>query len=206
MRFRDWTNAITSYEAYLRYQPDDAAILVQFGHALKETGRVDEAMAAYDRAVAAAPDDEDAALHRDALRDATGRIALEPDVSAVMIADTMVAVALAAVPSNASAQFRADRARDLRDWHSAAMSYCEHLHDNLRDAPIWLQLGHMLKEMSALDEAIYAYEMAKQLDQDSSDVGVHLADLLMRVGRTSEARPLWAEMFAQKGSFFLHAR
>lgn len=197
---RDWVSAISAYEAYLRQQPDDAAILVQFGHALKENGRVEEALAAYDRAASAAPEDEDVIWHRQVLKGAAERVERKADPAVPVEFVTSLRTTL---PHDASAQLRADLSRDLGEWRAAATLYCEHLQSNLQDAPIWLQLGHMLKEMSAFDDAIFVYQTAKRLDRKSSDVGVHLAALLTRLGRTSDAQPLWAEMFAHNRSFFL---
>ncbi|MFT8244187.1 glycosyltransferase [Roseomonas sp. BN140053] len=57
---RDWAEAARAYRAHLALQPGDAAIWVQFGHALKEENRISEAEGAYRRAVALQPDDADA--------------------------------------------------------------------------------------------------------------------------------------------------
>jgi lipopolysaccharide biosynthesis protein len=49
--FHDWVSAAENYRAYLAIQPSDFAIWVQLGHALKEMGRFDEALAAYNQAM-----------------------------------------------------------------------------------------------------------------------------------------------------------
>jgi glycosyltransferase involved in cell wall biosynthesis len=59
---RDWATAEESYGAYLNAKPDDAAIWVQLGHALKERGKVPAAENAYHRALELKPDDGDAHL------------------------------------------------------------------------------------------------------------------------------------------------
>jgi glycosyltransferase involved in cell wall biosynthesis len=48
---RDWPAAAAGYAEALALDPDRDAIWVQYGHALKESGRVDEAEAAYRRAL-----------------------------------------------------------------------------------------------------------------------------------------------------------
>ena len=203
---RDWARAISSYEQYLRQQPTDVAILVQFGHALKESGRTQDALSAYDRAVSAAPGNEDAALHRRLLKDATGRVppGLRPTLSVETGGGDFIKPR--SLPVSAPSQLRADQARDLGDWREAAALYSEHLRGKLDDGAIWLQLGHMLKTGLFLEDAVFAYQVARRLDQGSSDVRVHLADLLMRLGRTSDAQPLWADMFIESGAFFLQGK
>ena len=70
---RDWTAAARDYARSLEQDPDRSAIWVQYGHALKESGRRDEAEQAYRRAVALAPDDADAAFQLGNLLVVTGQ-------------------------------------------------------------------------------------------------------------------------------------
>jgi glycosyltransferase involved in cell wall biosynthesis len=50
-----WPEAAALYGEYLRLKPTDAAIWVQFGHALKESGRLGEAEEAYRKALVIRP-------------------------------------------------------------------------------------------------------------------------------------------------------
>lgn len=59
---RDWAAAARHYRRSLDLDPTRAAIWVQYGHALKESGRRLEAETAYRKATTLAPDDADAAL------------------------------------------------------------------------------------------------------------------------------------------------
>jgi glycosyltransferase involved in cell wall biosynthesis len=59
---RDWAAAEKFYVTYLDAKPDDAAIWVQLGHALKEQGKVPASESAYRRALELNPDDADAHL------------------------------------------------------------------------------------------------------------------------------------------------
>ncbi len=63
MFLRSWEQALMHYQVVLNRKPALASILVQYGHALKELGRLNEAASAYARAVAADPQDGDANLH-----------------------------------------------------------------------------------------------------------------------------------------------
>lgn len=70
---RDWATAILAYSRYLAYHPEDWAIRVQFGHALKESGNMAEAEKAYRHAVSLAPNEPDPVLQLGYLMQITGR-------------------------------------------------------------------------------------------------------------------------------------
>jgi glycosyltransferase involved in cell wall biosynthesis len=70
---RLWGEAIRCYREYLSACPEDAAIWVQLGHALKEQGNLDEAVDAYEQAAAADVKDADARLHLGHLLKRVGR-------------------------------------------------------------------------------------------------------------------------------------
>lgn len=59
---KNWLKAASAYKAHLEEHPDDAAIWTQYGHALKEQGRIEEAEVAYRRALVITPDDADGHL------------------------------------------------------------------------------------------------------------------------------------------------
>jgi glycosyltransferase involved in cell wall biosynthesis len=73
-RARDWECAIRDYDLYLAKRPGHASIWVQYGHALKESGRLGEAERAYNRAVALRPNDLDAYIHLAHLIKRLGRV------------------------------------------------------------------------------------------------------------------------------------
>ncbi len=55
----DWAGAALHYEQHLARRPDDVAIIVQWGHALKQSGRLEQALSAYQRGLTLTPDDAD---------------------------------------------------------------------------------------------------------------------------------------------------
>ncbi len=59
---RDWSEAARHYRAHLEREPEDAGILVQLGHMLKEGGDLLSAESAYRRAMAMRPEDHDIPL------------------------------------------------------------------------------------------------------------------------------------------------
>ncbi|WP_082444503.1 glycosyltransferase [Sphingomonas sp. Leaf242] len=54
-RNRDWITAVKSYQAYLVRKPNDVKALVQYGHATREAGDIEAAVAAYGRALDITP-------------------------------------------------------------------------------------------------------------------------------------------------------
>ena len=59
---RRWRDAAKHYGAYLESRPQDAAIWVQYGHALKESGDLDAAEAAYKQSLTLSPEVADTHL------------------------------------------------------------------------------------------------------------------------------------------------
>jgi glycosyltransferase involved in cell wall biosynthesis len=82
---------------------------------------------------------------------------------------------------------RADRARDSRDWVSAAQYYRKALDNKPDNPPIWVQYGHALKEAGNLQEAESAYRKSLELDADVADSHLQLGHVLKIQGRRIEA-------------------
>ncbi|RMB25753.1 GT2 family glycosyltransferase [Sphingomonas sp. PP-F2F-G114-C0414] len=55
----DWAEAAKQYGQHVARSPDDVAIVVQWGHALKHSGRLVDALAAYRQGLSLTPDDAD---------------------------------------------------------------------------------------------------------------------------------------------------
>lgn len=60
---KDWRRAATRYADILKEDPYNTRLLIQMGHALKESGRTAEAEAAYRKAIEIEPLNSDAHLH-----------------------------------------------------------------------------------------------------------------------------------------------
>jgi glycosyltransferase involved in cell wall biosynthesis len=82
---------------------------------------------------------------------------------------------------------RADRARDARDWPTAARYYRKALDQNPNNPPIWVQYGHTLKESGNLSEAENAYRKSLELDGGVADTHLQLGHALKIQGRKIEA-------------------
>lgn len=98
---RDWATAEKNYERALKLNPGLAGIWVQYGHALKEGGKLDEAGAAYAKAIAIAPMTADTHLQMGHLLKLQGR------------ADDAAASYLRAVELDPELRFAVDELRHL---------------------------------------------------------------------------------------------
>lgn len=70
-----------------------------------------------------------------------------------------------------------NEARDRRDWEAAAHNYALAVQVAPRLGHIWMQLGHMRKEMKMLDEAKAAYQQALSLMPFNSDAHLQMGHL-----------------------------
>jgi len=78
-----------------------------------------------------------------------------------------------------------DRFRGRRDWLKSAHHYQQALRLDPDMRPIWVQLGHALKESGSLDEALHAYRQASRLPGADGDAPFHLGLLAKRMGHFS---------------------
>jgi GT2 family glycosyltransferase len=90
----------------------------------------------------------------------------------------------------------ADEARDREQWECAAGYYRDALERNPRNAPIWVQYGHVLKEAGHLAEAESAYRTALACGARKADSYVQLGHVLKMKGRKEEARAAYLRGFA----------
>jgi tetratricopeptide (TPR) repeat protein len=82
---------------------------------------------------------------------------------------------------------RGDRARDVRDWDTAAHHYKKALHHQPNNTPIWVQYGHALKESGKKTEAETAYQRSIELDPNVADTHLQLGHVLKIQGKLGAA-------------------
>ncbi|HEY3912234.1 MAG TPA: glycosyltransferase [Stellaceae bacterium] len=87
----------------------------------------------------------------------------------------------------------ADLARDNRKWPEAARLYLQYLTHCADDAPIWVQLGHALKESGDLGEAEAAYKKSVALAPDVADTRLQLGHLYKKMRNFSDAIAAYRE-------------
>ncbi|MGD9614836.1 MAG: glycosyltransferase [Alphaproteobacteria bacterium] len=81
----------------------------------------------------------------------------------------------------------ADRARDQRDWSSAAHLYGKGLELDPDNFAMWVQYGHSLKHSDRFTEAEIAYRRAIDLCPENADINLQMGHLMKIQGRLSEA-------------------
>jgi Tfp pilus assembly protein PilF len=90
----------------------------------------------------------------------------------------------------------ADRAIAAGQWHEAAALYAEALAQNPRNPPIWVQLGHAMKETGRLVDAEVAYSRALSLEPNSADTHTQLGHVLKLQGKHGRAEAAYLRAFA----------
>ena len=85
------------------------------------------------------------------------------------------------------------RAANSRDWAAAERHYRRALEWNPELMPLWVQLGHAMKERGEYAGAEVAYRRALALDGTAADTHLQLGHLMKLQGRFDEA----AEAYAQ---------
>jgi O-antigen biosynthesis protein len=87
---------------------------------------------------------------------------------------------------------QADSARDARHWADAAATYQAVLQRAPSRTPIWVQLGHALKESGDFPAAEAAYRQALTLAPDTADTHLQLGHVLKLQGRRPAAVAAYA--------------
>jgi GT2 family glycosyltransferase/glycosyltransferase involved in cell wall biosynthesis/Flp pilus assembly protein TadD len=174
-----WALAAPFYRRALDRAPDMAPIWVQLGHALKEQGDYPAAEAAYRRSLALDGSVADTLVQlghllkvQDRRADAAEAFAravqLDPALKEAGEVDFLCRHFIG----------EADTARDARHWTEAARHYRQALVWQPSLMPIWVQLGHALKERGDYAEAEFAYRRALALDPSIADTHLQLGHLL----------------------------
>jgi GT2 family glycosyltransferase/glycosyltransferase involved in cell wall biosynthesis/Tfp pilus assembly protein PilF len=190
----DWALAAPFYRRVLERAPDLAPIWVQLGHALKEQGDYPAAEAAYRRALALDGSVVDTLLQLGHLLKLQDRPAEAADAFAR-------AVQLDPAQKEAGTEVdflcrhfikQGDTARDARNWPATARHYRQALVWQPGLMPIWVQLGHALKERGDHAEAEFAYRRALALDPSLADTHLQLGHLLKLRGHRLQAVDAYA--------------
>ena len=207
-----WQVATRYYRRALARDPRDAAIWVQYGHALKETGRWTEAETAYRRSLACEPSLADTHLQLGHVLKLQGRMpaaqaaylrafALDPalpypteELTGLGWSPTHLSRLRELSESPGITQLRsmreaADAARDQKDWPNAARLYAEIVAADPIAHDIAVQLGHAYKGMGDIERAAQVYySVLKATPADD--------DLHLQIGHVEKLRRNFAEAAA----------
>lgn len=213
----DWESAVRDCAYRLRVEPENPAIWAQYGLLLRTGGRLDRAEIALRRAIdedlAGAGEYHRHLAH---LLHAQGRTeeakavslsALEANPDLPVSAEELNALGWSEKQLEELRRSRTrqqptkrhrrrrrrslvllgDRARDAADWERAAEFYKKALDRNPRNAPIWIQYGHALKESSRLAEAETAYRMSLAYQPAAADAHLQLGHTLKLQNKKADA-------------------
>ena len=178
---RQFAQAAALYLEYLNEKPDDAAIHIQCGHMLKESGNLEQAATHYEAARLITPNDADLHLqighlcklsgdYNGAVNAYSTAVHLDPE-------STDTAEHLKIMLREQDLCVMGDRARGNRDYGQAAGLYLAYLVKNPNDAAIQIQCGHMLKESGNLEQAAAHYEAARLLTPNDADLHIQIGHL-----------------------------
>ena len=95
---------------------------------------------------------------------------------------------------------RADRARDERRWAAAAAGYRRWLRQRPDDGPVWVQLGHMLRESEDFAGAGGAYRRAAEIMPEDADLLLFRGHLERHLGNADAALELYRLSQAQNAN------
>ncbi len=158
----DPDGAIDAYERALALEPGNADVLTDMGTMYRTKGQPEKAVECYDRAVAIRPGHSNALFNKG--------VTLMNDMNA---------------PAEALTAWKSILQSDPGFTVSGGMRLDEAISD------IAMEAGHGLEHAGQLEAALEAYAVAMETAQEPVQALVHRASLLERMGRKSEALPLW---------------
>ncbi len=209
-----WSEAAESYQQGLVYAPGSFAIWVQLGHMLKESNDLLGAENAYLKSLGLKQTDHDLHVqlghlysqmtkHDKAREHYTRAVALGSNDPIALKSSSNQPIALRStdlVPKPPTEEidkseifFReGDSHRDKRQWSEAAEAYQKGLAQSPASFGIWVQLGHVLKEMGLFERAQAAYLRALELRYTDGDLSVQLGHLYALMGDSVRASDHYA--------------
>lgn len=191
---RDWAAAARRYRDALIRDPGLMPVWVQLGHALKEQGDLAGAEGAYLRALALDGSIADTHLQLAHLLKLQNRWSEAVDAyeTAQHLAPDLGDAKTELESLSPQLIAEADKARDAQDWPDAAKLYRAALDRAPELPPIWVQLGHALKEGGDYDGAEAAYRRALDLDSTVADTYLQLGHLMNLQARRTQAIEAYA--------------
>ena len=204
----DFSGALRWLSAALVLQPDEPAILLHHANALSALGRLDEALANYDRAVLLQPDNANAHFGRagplyaarrltEALAGYEKTLALKPDL-------------VEALNNRGNALRLLGRAGEALENYRQALQ----LRPDYTEAVF--NLGHALRELGRYEEALPQYDRALRLKPHFAEALNHRGVALRYLERPDEAleaydralalRPGYAEALYNRGNLLQEMR
>ena len=174
-----WRDSITLWTHTLRYTPDSSVAHNDLGEALEQSGRVDEAVSHFHRAVEINPKYADAQYNLGVALEKNGR---------TEEAIAQFNKALEIVPNSAKAHYNLGVTLEKAGRVDEAIShYNRALEINPNSVKAHYNLGIVLGKVGRADEAIPHFAKALELNPSSADINCNLGVALQACGRVDAA-------------------
>ena len=186
-------NALPAMQKAAELLPDDAQAHSNLGNALRDLGRLDDAVASYRRALAIKPDYAEAHGNLGIVLQDLGRL------------DDAVASyrrALAIQPEYAKAHNNlANVLRDLGRLDDAVESYRRALAIKPEYAEAYNNLGNVLRDLGRLGDAVASYRRVLAIEPEYDEAHNNLGSALRDLGRLAEAEASYRRALEIKPDF-----
>lgn len=170
---------LTAFQKTAELLPSDAGVQMNLGNALKDAGRLDEALHSYQRALAINPAFSEAHINQAATFSALGQ--LENAVASYRRA-------LHVNRNSATAHHGLGGVlRELEHLDEAAASYRRAIKSQPNFVEAYNNLGVTLRDLGQLDEAVTCYQQALKIQPDFADVHSNLGVVLRDLGQLNKA-------------------
>jgi len=177
--FRQYEEAIASYDKALEIKPDDNEAWYNRGISLGNLGRYEEAIASYDKALEIKPDQDEAWNNRGNALDNLGRYE-----EAIASYDK----ALEIKPDKDEAWYnRGISLHELGRYEDAIASYDKALEIKSDKDEAWYNRGNSLHELGRYEDAIASYDKALEIKSDKDEAWYNRGNSLGNLGRDEEA-------------------
>jgi tetratricopeptide (TPR) repeat protein len=197
---RDYERAVQLISKAISINPKVASPYYNRGNALKELGRLEEALVSYDEAIALEPNFAEAYSNRGSALKELGRFE-----EALVSCDRAIALN----PSFAECHYnRGNALKELKRFEEALASYNKAITLKPDFAEVYSNRGNALKELNRLEEALASYNRAITLKPDFEDYcnrGITLKELnrfeaaLASCDKAIGLRPDFAEAHYNRG-------
>jgi protein O-GlcNAc transferase len=182
----EYEQAIGEYEAVLQAEPDDVSALIGLGAAYREQGRVDEALAQFQRAAEILPEDPGIHSSLAGLHFQKGNDYAQSSAYDQAIAE--YEAVLEVEPEHVSAMTNLGVVYYMTgQWDQAIAAYDSALGIAPADADIHSNLGAAYVQLGQLDQALDEFSTAVTLEPDLLQAHFGLGVVYLQLGRNQEA-------------------
>ena len=192
-RAKDFVRTLEVCEKIIAIRPDDAEAQYRRGNALKDLGRLPDALAAYDVAVKHRPDFAHAWCNMGVVQQA-----LKSHDKALASYDRAIAIDSTDAISHVN---RGALLQAAADWSGALSSYDRALALSPTASHVWFHRGNVLREAQRPQDALASYSEAVKLEPNHAEAHYNCGVLLERAGKQQDALASYDQAIALNPDF-----